>query len=115
MKRTEKEYDDSASGFVGLPHSRTETSKGAAESMVPRSAKQRQRVWEFIHERGGYGATANEIEAGLGISGNAVRPRIIELRDVSKVCKTNATRKTPSGRAARVYVAVEFVTEEMVE
>jgi hypothetical protein len=104
--RAIKPYDDSASGFVGVPHAKTETSKEAAESMVTMVGTQRHRVWEFVHEQGARGATSQEIEVGLGLSGNAVRPRLVELRAAGKVIKVNNTRETASGRRARVHIAV---------
>jgi predicted ArsR family transcriptional regulator len=102
-----KSHDDTARGFVGVPHAKTETSKEAAESMVTKVGTQRYRVWEFVHEQGAHGATSQEIEEGLSLSGNAVRPRLVELRAAGKVIKVNNTRETASGRRARVHVAVD--------
>ena len=109
MQRS-KARPSEASGFVGLPHAGTETSKAAAESMVPRAGAQRLRVLRFIQDTKDFGATACEIEGGLGLSGNSVRPRIVELRNAGLIINSGVTRKTPSGRAAQVYVAVVWVT-----
>jgi predicted ArsR family transcriptional regulator len=75
--------------------------------MIKPAPNLRRRVFEFVHERGGHGATAEEIEVGLELSGNTVRPRLVELRELGAVVKTDSKRKTRSGRQAVVYVAVE--------
>ena len=104
MKRS---YDDTAHGFVGVPHSKTKTSKEAAEKIVRKASTIRQRVWQTIHNTGGIGATAQELEVLMNLAGNTIRPRLVELEEAHRIIKTETTRETVSGRSARAYVAVD--------
>ena len=55
------------------------TSVAAAQSMAGESAARlRMAVLAFVRGRGPMGATREEIERGLGLSGNTVRPRCCE-------------------------------------
>jgi len=53
-----------------------------------------------------YARTAEQIAIDTGLSGNTVRPRLIELRAQGLVRKTGKFRRTLSGRSAAVYEAV---------
>jgi hypothetical protein len=87
------------------PHNGTATSVEAAESVEPVRGSLQWRVWRYVNGRDLDGATAQEIERGLGLSGNTVRPRLRELEAMQLIQKTNRTRETASGRKATVYVA----------
>lgn len=50
--------------------------------------------------------TAQQISIDTGLSGNTVRPRLIELEERGLVQKSDEERRTLSGRRARVYEAV---------
>jgi hypothetical protein len=93
-----------------------DTSREALASVQPYAPTIRQRIYDYIFARGAQGATADEIEAALGIPGSTVRPRILELeRDTSQVQWTLQTRLTRRGRKAVVWVASDFaVTVESV-
>jgi hypothetical protein len=94
--------------FVGLPYEKpSKTSKKAAKSMVPHAPNQRQRIWEFLHERGGQGATCDEVEAALDIVHPSCSTRLLELRRMGRIEFAGERRKTRSGREAEVYVALE--------
>jgi len=84
----------------------SETSALAALRMRGPAASLRERIYDYIVDRGRYGATRDEIEADLKLRGNTVRPRCRELEEVGRVLKTPNRRKTRSGRDAVVYVAV---------
>lgn len=90
------------------------TSVEAAHSIDGAAAASlRMAVLAFVRGRGAMGATREEIERGLGISGNTVRPRVCELMDEQqehgrKLADTGRRRKGLSGRAAAVLVAVEY-------
>lgn len=86
-----------------LPHNHTPTSKAAAKSMEGKAATQRGDILRFLAERGEQGATAFEVEQLMHISGNSVRPRLVELRASGAVVAAGFTRKTGSGRAAVVW------------
>lgn len=87
-------------------HNGTPTSKAAAESMSPVTAKTiRNAILAYIQVCGENGATRDEIERYMGIDGNTVRPRVAELLSMGKVKGCDRTRKTFSGRMAEVLVA----------
>lgn len=102
-------YDDSASGYVGpgAYHNRTETSKRAAEEVLPKISKRERRVWEWIHARGGKGSTIDECSEETGMLVASVCPVFYHLRKLGKLIKVDETRPTRSGRAARVHVVYE--------
>lgn len=87
------------------PHNGTRTSRDAAADAVPFVQKQRARVLAHLFACGEHGATAQEIESALGMSGNSVRPRLVELREHGCAEFRGDTRKTTSGRAALVWRA----------
>jgi hypothetical protein len=84
-----------------------ETSKDAADSMIPHAPNQRQRVWEFIHGRGGFGATCDEVEMRLEMLHGSASTRLLELEHLGRVETAGAKRLTRSNREAMVYFAIE--------
>jgi predicted transcriptional regulator len=82
------------------------TSEAAAESMEGKSPGLRERVFRVVQGAGSYGMTADEIEEFSFISGNTVRPRLVELRRAGRI-QHSGVRQTRSGRRAYVWVAVE--------
>lgn len=94
--------------FVG--HS--ETSRLAALSFYPRQGTARRKVLDFIAESGG--ATDEEIQDALRMSGNTERPRRVELtdyRDLPKLIKDSGMkRRTRSGEWAVVWVLKDELT-----
>ena len=85
------------------PHNGTPTSKDAAADIRAHTPKLRAKVLAFVASRGAYGATAQEIEAGTGLAGNTVRPRLVELAENGCIERTGRTRPTTSGRQASVW------------
>ena len=85
------------------PHNGTPTSKDAAADIRASTPKLRARVLAFVASQGAHGATAQEIEAGTGLPGNTVRPRLVELREHGAINDAGDTRKTLSGRKAVVW------------
>lgn len=75
-------------------------SLAAAKSVERSSVVQRQRVLNFI--RAGDPVASWQIEEALHLSGNSVRPRIVELMEEGRIerCGHNYTR---SGRKAHLY------------
>jgi len=95
--------------FTSPPHSGTETSKAAADSMQESATGLRKRVLDHIAETKG-GATCEEICNALDLSGSTVRPRLWELRGNPEssrrpvlVHDSGKRRPTSSGRAAVVW------------
>jgi len=84
-----------------------ETSRAAAKSIKPRMSEDRQAVLDYLRERGAYGGTDNEIQAGTGMNGNTERPRRGELEDAGLVVDSGRRRASTGGRACVVWVAKE--------
>jgi hypothetical protein len=77
------------------------TSARAAERALPRSGSKRARVFEYLQST--YGATDEEIEHALELSGNTVRPTRISLVRDGLVVDSGLVRKTVSGNDAIVW------------
>ncbi len=84
----------------------TATSDAAALSMREHKLRFRGQIYGHILDCRLWGATADEIECDLGIAGNTVRPRIVELREMKLIRDSGKTRKTRSGRSAVVWECI---------
>lgn len=82
----------------------SDTSKAAARAIEggPR-AKARLAVLNAIIAAT-EGLTAERISEITGISGDTVRPRIVELSEANLIMKSTRTRMTRAGREAQVWV-----------
>jgi hypothetical protein len=92
------------------PSSETST-EAATEKDEDSRVTERRRVYEYIYDKGDYGATREEIEFGLSLSGNTVRPRVWELlgsggRHKPAIFESSDRRPTTSGRRAAVLKAL---------
>lgn len=85
------------------------TSIAARASLGSAARTQRQQVFLHLLKCGSMGATLNELEAALGISGNTVRPRRLELEQSGLIEDSGLRRPTPSGRQAVVWVVKSAV------
>lgn len=93
-------------GMFEPPHNGTATSKDAAKRIESSADRLRQKVLEYIQICDDMGATREEIEIGLEMPGNTVRPRVLELIRAGKVYEMeNVTRETQSGRHATILRA----------
>lgn len=81
------------------------TSRKASESVEPRTGTLRRQVFDFLNNRGLHGATDEEIETALAISGNTVRPSRGTLVDDGYVIDSGTTRKNRNGHDCIVWVA----------
>lgn len=68
-----------------LPHNGTETSREVAEHMVDAAQADRWRVLRYVVSLGDRGATREEIEFALNMTGNSARPRVWECIEVGQV------------------------------
>jgi hypothetical protein len=114
--------DDSTEGYdypssSGDPHSpyyvenaddnsvvlgQQETSRKAAFAVYPRSGTQRSRVLLSLAHRVVGGMTREELEEHLGLGGNSVHPRVLELIEGGWVYETPDRRLTRAGHEAVV-------------
>lgn len=85
-------------------HDHPRTSHAAAARALPRTGTQRAAVLRYISERP-FGATDDEIAAGLGIPGNSVRPRRVELAEAGWIERSGKTRRNAYGNECDVWVA----------
>jgi hypothetical protein len=84
-----------------LAHS--QTSVDAGHSVKPITGFQRRKVFAAIKAYGLSGITCQQLEIVLEMSGNSIRPRIVELMEQGLI-EEAGTRPTKSNRQATVYV-----------
>lgn len=94
-------------GMFALPvHNGAPTSRAAAGAIKPSADSLRQRVYEYVALCGENGATREECEIALELSGSTVRPRVVELMNAGRLREVpETTRATSAGRQARILVA----------
>ena len=86
----------------------SDTSRAAAIQNYPSKGSQRLAVMQEIARSGHRGATRDEIEASLGLTGNAVRPRVRELLEGDFVRVIDSvTRTTRNGGLAHPLVLTD--------
>lgn len=92
----------------------SETSREAAEAIIPKVGTLRHQVYTFIESQGTSGATDDEIQLGLGMNGNTVRPRRGELAQKRLIVLSGEKRKTKSGRNAVVWVVSDLTQRDLI-
>ena len=96
---------DTVYGTGHLPHNGTATSIAAAESMEQDAPTMRRKVLAYIVESGMHGATDDDIQRALQMSGDCERPRRGELLTALLIEQTGEIRRTSKGREAKVWHA----------
>lgn len=84
----------------------TDTSRAAARSIAPSSARLRSIVLDAFRAAGPAGLTADEAAERLDLSVLAVRPRVSELGKAGALVDTRTRRANHSGRKAIVWRAL---------
>ena len=87
------------------PAQNTDTSRAAARAIRPNAGTLRAMVRNHIILQGSYGATDQEIQQALNLSGDTERPRRIELWNAGFIVDSGFIRKTDSGQSAVVWRA----------
>lgn len=87
------------------PHNGTSTSRAAAVAVQPKTATLREQVYAAIVVCGAHGATDEELQVALGMSGDTERPRRVELVKAHRIRPAGFTRPTTHSKEAVVYVA----------
>jgi hypothetical protein len=100
-------YDDDAakypSGeFPGFARD-SDTSHGAAESVVESAKALRRRIYGLLRDADPKGFTCEEMEIFLDRSHQTVSPRFTDLKREKLIYDTGLRRATTSGRPATVY------------
>ena len=85
------------------PRNGTETSQAAARSIAPRMNPMRMTILAALLRAAPYGLTAQEIEQHTGMTGNSIRPRLVEMATLTWVSRGPEVRATKSGRDAAVW------------
>lgn len=107
MERQLDLFSPPAPSFDNAP-----TTRAAAQTAIkPDAARLRGQVLAYIRSRGASGATDQEIQEHLDMSGDTERPRRRELQQAGLIVDSGQTRLTPSGRAAVCWVAAAGTQE----
>jgi hypothetical protein len=86
--------------IIPTPH---HTRQAAGASIRRAAPTLRRKVYEAVRAAGAEGRTSDEVEAATGMSGNTVRPRLLELAEEGRVMRAPRVRPTRSGRLAVVW------------
>ena len=84
-----------------------QTSREAAERAYPKSGTMRLRVYEYIIRQGLKGATDQEIQRNLNLSGDTVRPSRITLFQDGFIIDSGERRKNANGNDCIVWRSVD--------
>ena len=79
------------------------TSYAAAVSVRRSAPAQREAVYAALYASGPL--TAEQLADHTGLSGDSIRPRLVELRREERVVDTGQRRRTRAGRFAVVWAA----------
>lgn len=80
------------------------TSQAAHIAARPKKGTLRYKVWALILGTGNTGATDEEMQIRMGISGDTQRPRRYELVEAGFIKDSGRRRKTTNGKEAIVWV-----------
>lgn len=85
-------------------HGGNPESVAAHDSIVPSKSELRARVVAQVVFAGDFGATCDEVEQATGYSHQTCSARFTEAVALGELIRTDRTRPTRSGRAARIHV-----------
>jgi hypothetical protein len=84
-----------------------ETSRIAAERIYPKTGSIRLSVYEFLVRQGLRGATDQEMQSNLNLSGDTIRPTRMTLLKDGFIMDSGETRKNTNGNPCVVWRAVD--------
>ena len=99
------------SNVVYLSSKARETSKKAATKVLPKTGSLRKTVYDFINNRKEFGATDQEMEVILRVSGNSIRPTRLTLADDGWIMDSKQTRVNEHGNECVVWVTANIFAE----
>ena len=79
------------------------TSIATADAVLPKTGTWRRKIYDYVQARGFDGATDQEIEIALHLSGNTERPTRITLVRDNYLIDTGRTRKNELGHECIVW------------
>jgi hypothetical protein len=106
---------------LGAPYSDDDTSREAAESIVPHLSKLRAKVLAAVVASRFEGRTCDEVEAETGMRHQTASARMYELRNMGMIVAAETPlgarvkRLTRSKRLAVVYVGPDFKRPTLLE
>lgn len=98
----------SSNGYVGLPYNLgSDTSKEAAESMVPSASTIREWVLSYVRAQARFGGTTcDAAEVALKLTHQTCSARFNDLKKERLIFDSGKRTPTRSGRKAAVYLPV---------
>lgn len=111
VKLSKKKLDDEMDAIRAIlsgttpPSNNTDTSNIAAKVVAPKFNARAERMYEMILAKGSAGATDEEGQVALGMSGNSYRPVRGNLVKLGMVVDSGTKRDTVSGNPAKVWVS----------
>jgi hypothetical protein len=81
------------------------TSIAAMVKAEPKRGSNRAKVYQFILDRQDRGATDQEMQASLNMSGDTLRPTRLSLAKDGMIYDSGKTRQNPNGNECIVWVA----------
>jgi len=94
------------SDITASKHNGNRQSLKAAREGESRRPNQRKRIWLYIHEQGGQGATVEEISKALSIRYTTVSARCSEMKRDLLIKESGRTRQTDTQSDADVLVTM---------
>lgn len=98
--------------LANAPHNGTRTSRAAALDIDNSRYRQCDQIHAAVLGSALAGMTREEIQKATGLSGDTVRPRVLELLEAGRLVNAGELRRTSSGRMAEVLLAVEAMPAE---
>jgi hypothetical protein len=98
-------FPDSAADAEPAPLTCIDTRAAAGAAIELFKPNMLRQMFDFITDRGSYGATDEEIALALGMRESTARARRVELRDGGQVIDFLTRRKSRSGRLCIVWEA----------
>lgn len=98
---------------VIVAHNARPTSMAVAKKMFPKSGSLRRKVYDYFISCGNYGATDQEIETNLNMSGNTVRPTRQSLQKDGYIIDSGLIRKNQNGNSCIVWSIPATVQGEL--
>lgn len=92
---------------VIVAHDARETSRIAAERIYPKSGSIRLKVYEYLIRQGLRGATDQEMQTNLNLSGDTIRPTRMTLLKDNYIIDSGETRNNVNGNPCVVWRAVD--------
>jgi len=84
-----------------------ETSRIAAERVYPKSGSIRLSVYEYLIRQGLRGATDQEMQSNLNLSGDTIRPTRMTLLKDGFIIDSGETRNNTNGNPCVVWRAID--------